>query len=253
MSRFYARAGAGDLLARYSFIEPLLPGRRVLEVGAAASTAGATALFLAERGAAAVVSVDDDPAAIAEAARESQHPFVQFKSAALDALPEKAFDLALVADGAALATDPGRVAALRRLLGPKGRLVTALPTPEGGSLSELSGEPPIGELPTFESFVGALGDHFTCVEVATQSATVGYVLAMGQSAEPEISIDGSLAGTSDTSFYVAICGDAPCNLEGLTIVALATQPLLASAAERARLAGTGGTAVAEARSERDAA
>src|SRR5512145_997884 len=168
MSRFFARNGAGDLLARYSFIEPLLTGRRVLEVGAAASTAGATALFLAERGAAAVVSIDDDPAAIEDAARESQHPFVQFKAAALEALPEKAFDLVLQADGAALATDPVRVAALRRLLGPRGRLVTALHTPEGGSLSDLAGEGSVGDPPTFESFVGALGEHFAYVEVATQ-------------------------------------------------------------------------------------
>src|SRR5450759_4049903 len=124
MSRFYARNGAGDLLARYSFIEPLLPGRRVLEVGAAAATAGASALFLAERGAAAVVSVEEEAlAALEVAARESQHPFVQFKSASLEALPQKAFDLILCADGAGLAADPERVAALHRLLGPRGRLV----------------------------------------------------------------------------------------------------------------------------------
>ena len=114
MSRFYARNGAGDLLARYSFIEPLLSGKRVLEVGAAAATAGSSALFLAERGAAMVVSLEADPAAIEEAVREAQHPFVQFKALALDALPERAFDLVIHADGAALAGDPDQVAALRR-------------------------------------------------------------------------------------------------------------------------------------------
>ena len=77
MTRFYARNGAGDLLARYSFIEPLLPGKRVLELGGVASTAGASALFLAERGAAAVVAVDEELAAVEIAEKESQHPFVQ--------------------------------------------------------------------------------------------------------------------------------------------------------------------------------
>jgi len=231
MSRFYARNGAGDLLARYSFIEPLLPGRRVLEVGAAGATAGATALFLAERGAAAVVSVEEDLAAIEAAGREAQHPFVQFKAASIEALPEGAYDLVLCADGAALAADPARVAALHRLLGPRGRLITALPAGDGAGLAELAGEPALGEQPSFESFVGALGDHFSFVEVATQSATAGYVVAMGQEAEPEIAIDGSLAGTSATAWYVAICGETPCKLKGLTIVALPTEPLFAAAAE----------------------
>ncbi len=251
MSRFYARNGAGDLLARYSFIEPLLSGRRVLELGAAGVTAGASALFLAERGAAAVVSIDDDPGAVELASRESQHPFVQFKTAAIEALPAKAFDLILVADGGALAADPARVAALHRLLGPRGRLVTALPAgQEGSALGQLVGEPPPGEQPTFESFVGALGEHFAFVEVATQSATVGYVVAMGQDPEPEISIDGSLAGTSDTAWYVAICGDATCGLQGLNIVALPTQPLFEAAAEHAGVADAG--AAAEAQAARDA-
>ena len=40
MASFYARNGAGELLARYSFIEPLLEGRRVLEIGAARASAG---------------------------------------------------------------------------------------------------------------------------------------------------------------------------------------------------------------------
>ncbi|HSM92184.1 MAG TPA: class I SAM-dependent methyltransferase, partial [Anaeromyxobacteraceae bacterium] len=246
MSRFFARNGAGDLLARYSFIEPLLPGRRVLEVGAAGVTAGASALFLAERGAAAVVSIDDE-AGIAEAARESSHPFVQFRTTAVEALPQRAFDLVLVADGAALAGDPDGVAALHRLLHPRGRLVTALQaSEEGAGLSRLVEESPPGPAPAFEPFVGALAARFPSVEIATQSATVGYVVAMGQEAEPEISIDGSLAGTSETAWYVAVCGDAPSGLQGLTIVALPVEPLFEATAERNRLAASGGAAAEEA-------
>src|SRR5215208_3391380 len=98
MASFYARNGAGDLLARYSFIEPLLAGKRVLELGAARATAGASALFLAERGAAAVLSLEEEDDAIAAAREAGHHPFVQFRAGAESELPAGAFDLVLVAD-----------------------------------------------------------------------------------------------------------------------------------------------------------
>src|SRR5512135_2883422 len=102
MASFYARDGAGDLLARYSFIEPLLEGKRVLEVGAARATAGGTALFLAERGAAAVLSLEPEEADVVEAREAGHHPFVQFRAGDPGDLPAGAFDLVLAADGAAL-------------------------------------------------------------------------------------------------------------------------------------------------------
>src|SRR5512144_2041698 len=113
MASFYARSGAGELLARYSFIEPLLEGKRVLELGAARATAGGTALFLAERGAAAVLSLEEDDDGVAEAREAGHHPFVQFRAGAEADLPAGAFDLVLVADGAPLARAPHRIAALR--------------------------------------------------------------------------------------------------------------------------------------------
>src|SRR5919204_2587685 len=116
MTSFFAPHGAGDLLSRYSFVEPLLAGRRVLEIGAAQRTGGATALALAERGAAAVMSIEEEADGIAGAAAGVQHPFVQFRAAHLEELPQKAFDLVLVADGAALATNPERLPAPAALL-----------------------------------------------------------------------------------------------------------------------------------------
>src|SRR5512133_807180 len=127
MASFYGRNGAGELLARYSFIEPLLEGKRVLELGAARATAGGTALFLAERGAAAVLSLEEDEDGVDEAREAGHHPFVQFRAGAAEDLPAGAFDLVLVADGAALGRAPDRLAALGRLLAPGGRLVTAFP------------------------------------------------------------------------------------------------------------------------------
>lgn len=80
MTSFFAPHGAADLLSRYSFIEPLLAGRRVLEIGAARATDGASALALAERGAAAVLSVEDDGEGFGRAAELATHPFVQFRA-----------------------------------------------------------------------------------------------------------------------------------------------------------------------------
>ncbi len=116
MSSFYARDGAGDLLARYSFIEPLLDGKRVLELGAARATEGGSALFLAERGAAAVLSIEPAEDDLAAAREAGHHPFVQFRASDASELRAGAFDLVLVADGAALGRSPERLAALRRLL-----------------------------------------------------------------------------------------------------------------------------------------
>src|SRR5512147_777909 len=125
MAPFYAANGAGEVLPRYSFLEPLLEGRRVLELGAAGATDGASAVFLAERGAAAVLSLDG-PEAVERAAQAAHHPFVQFRSMEPSSLPRGAFDLLVIAEGSALATDPGRVAELRALLAQDGLLVAAL-------------------------------------------------------------------------------------------------------------------------------
>src|SRR6266542_234169 len=182
MAHFYARNGAGDLLARYSFIEPLLDGKRVLE----------------------------------------------FRAGSPDNLPSGAFDLVLVSDGAVLGREAGRIAALRRLLAAGGRLVTAFPA-GGSGLAEIAGEPAPEELPSYEGIVGALADHFALVEVATQSPTVGWVIALAADGEePDVAMDGTLAGTPETAAFLAICGEEPCGLSGLQIVALPTGPLLES-------------------------
>src|SRR5512138_1544504 len=152
MPSFYSRDGAGDLLARYSFIEPLLDGKRVLEVGAARATEGGSALFLAERGAAAVLSIEAAEEDLAAARGAGHHPFVQFRAIPPADLRPGTFDLVLVADGASLARAPDDVGALRRLLAPGGRLVTALPA-GGGGLADLAGAAAPEDAPEYEAFV----------------------------------------------------------------------------------------------------
>jgi hypothetical protein len=237
MGSFHARNGPGELLARYSFLEPLLEGRRVLEVGAARVTDGASALFLAERGAVAVLSIEPEEADLEGARRTGRHPFVQFQAMLPTALRAGTFDLILLADGTSLASTPSEAADLRRLLAPGGRLVTAIPA-GGAGISDLVGEPAEGEPPSYEAFVNALSDHFSLVEVAAQTATIGWVFGMTSEDEPEIAMDGTLAGTPDTTRYVAIAGEEPSGLSGFTVVALPVAPLLEVA--RARTQGSAG-------------
>jgi len=235
MASFFARHGAGEILARYSFIEPLLPGRRVLELGAAAVTGGASALLLAERGAAAVLSLVESGPSLQAARAAGHHPFVRFDDAPLESLPEGAFDLILLADGAPLADDAARITRLRRLLAEKGHLITAIPAAGGRSLAELAGDPTPVQRPSYEAFMGALTEHFPWVEVATQSASVGYIIAVPppDGEEAEVSIDGSQAGEADAAAYLALCGEGPTGLTGITMVALPSRQLLdASAASR---------------------
>lgn len=239
---FYAPGAAADLLPRYSFLEPLLHGRRVLEIGAAAATEGASALYLAEHGAAAVVSVDGDAEALARASAEHDHPFVQFLRAEISELARGAFDLVLLADASHLAGHPERVAELKALLSRLGVLVAPLPAAGGAGLSALGGARPPGdgEVPPWEAFIAALSNSFEVVELATQSAMVGWVLgpasALGR--EPEVILDGSLAGAPEAAYYLALCGERATRLTGVTLVGLPPRPLADAAVASAEAART---------------
>ncbi|HTP50559.1 MAG TPA: hypothetical protein VMK42_07675, partial [Anaeromyxobacteraceae bacterium] len=240
MAAFYAPGGAGELLPRLSFLEPLLEGRRVLEIGTAGTTGGASAAFLAEHGAAAVLSLDGAEA-VERAAAAVQHPFVQFRRAGVEDLPRGAFDLVVVHDGNELARDPGRIAELKALLSGQGVLVTAIPSPHGPTLASLAGgaSPEAAQVPPYESFAAALAEVFPVVEVATQSPAVGYVIAAGQSeGEPDVTVDGSLAGGAEAAYYLFFCASQPVGLSGLTFVALPPEELREGAQALAEAART---------------
>jgi hypothetical protein len=115
------------------------------------------------------------------------------------------------------------IASLKPLLSARGILVAAIRAPQGSSLGALAGEaPPAGEeAPPYEPFAEVLAASFPVVEVATQSPAVGYVIAAGAAeAEPDVTVDGSLAGGTAAAFYVFFCGFEPTGLAGLTLVAL---------------------------------
>jgi predicted nicotinamide N-methyase len=71
MSGTFKLLGQSELLPRYIFAESLFARRRVLEIGAVASTLGQSARFLSTRGARIVVAADADLQAVASARRSS--------------------------------------------------------------------------------------------------------------------------------------------------------------------------------------
>src|SRR4051812_10814914 len=108
-------------LPLYTYLEPLLAGRRVLELG---TGTGAGAAHLATHGAVAVVSVDTDEAAIerARARHGALNLTYRLASNLLDVVPGAPFDVVIAPDAEALLRRPEAIPSLARLLVPGGRL-----------------------------------------------------------------------------------------------------------------------------------
>ena len=223
---FFPTSDAFDVVPRYGFLQPLLDGSRVLEIGAAGRTGGASALYLAELGAGAVLSVDG-PEEVERASASADHPFVRFEALALDELSPGAFDLVIVTDAASLGMDPAVVSSLAAALAPGGRLVVAFRAPGTGLVALASGETgAAGEAPRWEDVIGPLAAGFASVEVVTQTPMVGWVLAAGEIDEDsDVTADGTLAGTTPPAYYLAVCGREASGLGGLALVAAPPEPL----------------------------
>jgi hypothetical protein len=115
-------------LPLYAYLEPLLLGRRVLEVG---SGDGSGADYLASRGASLVVAVESDPALVERARARFRRPNLELRSLPslvdLEALGER-FDVVLVTEAERLVRHSGAVVGWRRALvdTARGHLVVAV-------------------------------------------------------------------------------------------------------------------------------
>src|SRR5690349_6937993 len=98
MEPAFRQLGQSELLPRYIFAESLFVRRRVLEVGAVASTSGQSASFLATRGARYVLACDADLAAVEQAQQKYGNDTLRFRANVFDDLEPASFDLVIVAD-----------------------------------------------------------------------------------------------------------------------------------------------------------
>ncbi len=236
---FYKALGASELLPRYAYLEPLIDGARILEVGAVASTGGRSAAFLRERGARLVLAVDSEPELVERAQRAwASDPELRFRAADLEALEPGSFDLVLVADGGPVLEAPDALDRLRAVAGERGRVVFALRNPAGVSLAQMAGEQEAVAPVTYGRMLALLRERWASVEVLTQSALFAYQLApVAADDELELSVDGSLAEADEAAWLVAVCGPESGGLAGeQSIVALPGAPLAVAAGRRAELA-----------------
>ena len=245
MTTFYQPLGASELLPRYAYLEALLPGRRVLEVGALGSTRGKSAAFLRAKGAKHVLALDADPDLVEEVRRAwASDPDLSFRAGRVEDLgEEERFDLILVADAAPLVRVPSTLDRVAKLLSADGFLVLGLRHSAGVSLASLVSEEPREATPTFGELREALAARFKCVEAATQSAFVGYRLSPLAAGAVETSVDATLVGPEECGYFLAICGQRPSGvLSGEAIVELPAAPLAVAStryqelADRLRLA-----------------
>ncbi|HYX90290.1 MAG TPA: methyltransferase domain-containing protein [Myxococcaceae bacterium] len=238
MSAAFRRLGQSELLPRYIFVEGLFVRRRVLEVGAVASTSGESARFLLQRGARDVVACDDDLDAVEEAQHRLGQEHLRYRASVFEDLEPGGFDVVLVADLAPYVRAPLLLSELARRVARNGWLVGALRNPAGLALSQVM-EPEQGDAPpTYGQLLDALSAHLPCVEVATQSPLLGYQLAF-ESAEG-LQVDGSLAGQGEAAWFVVFAGAEPVRRFEPTWVQLPAEPLaftsgkLEEAVERVR-------------------
>jgi chromosome segregation ATPase len=236
---FYRALGASELLPRYAYLESLIDGARVLEVGAVASTAGRSASFLRERGARFVLAIDQNAELVERAQRSyASDPDLRFRTAAIGEVDEGPFDLVLVADASAFVAEPELLDAAVRVAGPDGKVVFGLRNPSGGSLAQLLSEEEGAPPPTYGRMMALLADRFASIEVLTQSSFFAYQLApVGAPEDVELSVDGSLAEADEAAYFVAVCGARPSGLDvELGIVALPGAPLAAASSHKSELA-----------------
>ncbi|MGO9063893.1 MAG: hypothetical protein ACLQIH_04015 [Myxococcaceae bacterium] len=223
MNLTFRRLGVSELLPRYIFAESLFVRRRVLEVGAVAATAGASAQFLLERGARVVLACDDDLQAVADAQSRLGSANLRFRATVFDDLPPGGFDLVLVADLAPWVRAPELLRELVAQVSPTGTLVGGLRNPAGLSLAQLMEPDAEGAPPTYGQALDALSAHFRSVEVATQSPLLGYQLAFERS--EGLQVDGTLAGTGEAAYFVVMASQDPHRPVDPTWVQLPPAPL----------------------------
>ncbi len=211
-------------LPLYTYLEPLLTARRVLELG---TGTGAGAALLVAQGAVAVVSVDTDEQAVEHARARHAAPNLTFRRAAslLEMVPGAPFDVVVVPEAEVLLRRPETIPSLARLLAPGGRLVLV------GSSADRGGGT-VGGVGYYE-LSDALVPHFPAVQMfgVTPFAAFGVV---------EFDVDGDglrvdsrlvEGGVEPPGAYVAVAGSERAGDLGYALVQVPFAPIEAKLSE----------------------
>jgi SAM-dependent methyltransferase len=185
--------------AVYSYLRPILMGRRVLELGC---RTGESAAHLARLGARTVVGADDS-GAVAEARtrqREAALTFVTMTAAALEQAGP--FDVVLIPEAADILQGRGPLplAAVLKLVATGGRLICVVPN---GDRSDLAA-PGV----SYYDIVDRLSPHFPKVRMFGQTRFAAWGIAEFDEAPAELRVEPDLAQAENEtpSHYLALCG-----------------------------------------------
>jgi SAM-dependent methyltransferase len=227
MTEISAKEVFNRRLSLYAYLEPLLAGRRVLELG---TGAGGGAAHLATHGATAVVGVDTDEVLIERAHARRGAPNLTFRTVAslLEMIPGAPFDVVVVPEAEALLRRPEAIPALARQLAPGGRLVLVATSADRG----LSGAAGAGGVGYYE-LSDALVPHFPSVQMfgVTPFAAFGVV---------EFDVDGEglrvdsrlvEGGVEPPGAYVAVAGGERAADLGYALVQVPFAPIEAKLAD----------------------
>src|SRR3569833_1911200 len=205
-------------LPLYAYTAPLWRERRVLEIGCGE---GASAAFLARRGAADVVSLGIDGARLERARARYAGPGVQF--VLLEDLQQLAamsrrFDVVFVPDGEAILADPDAVGRVRNLLREGGFVVAAVPAGERQSKVFRGG---VG----YYDLADTLAREFRVVRMLGQTPFLGFGLV--EFAAAADALRGG--GTEQRSLYIAVAGNVKPPVLGQVLVQVPFAPIEALA------------------------
>ncbi len=190
-------------LATYSYLRPLVAGKRVIELG---TGSGGGAAHLLGLGAASVVGVDDDPAAIERARGAHRRPNLSFSAGARGLDGAGPYDLVIVPDAEAFLRGQGGLplSTVRRLLGPRGRLVCMV-----ASADRQGGGGQLGGGLGYYQVVETLDPHFSRVRMFGVTPFLAYGIAEFDEAAAEgLRVDSALVDEAavEASHYVAVAG-----------------------------------------------
>ncbi len=216
-----------------AYTEALCSGARILLVGDAL---GGVAEQLVQRGARLVHVCDEVAPRRAQAAQRTTDRSISFGSLndGSFALREGFFDLGLVESLAAHSEPKAVLAALARLLAPRGTALVATPNLE--ARRPLLGSDVGSEARTtgidYYALYDAMAAQFPRVRMLGQVPFVGYALVdFAAEGEPSVVFDASLVSSSgeEPDYFVAAAGEGRGTLEAYSVVQLPSADVLGEA------------------------